>query len=72
MSVKKFKNVKYLGLTELEQFEKEHPEIWGDSKYLFHPTNGMVIPLRGDCDLCHYCEGEESYNCQNLIFEVSY
>lgn len=72
MSVKKFKHIKQLSLSELEQFEKGHPEIWGDSKYLFHPANGMVIPYRGNCDLCHYCEGEETYNCQNLIYELSY
>jgi len=72
MSIKRYKHIEYLSLTELETFCKEHPEIWGESKYLFHPDNGMVIPENGGCDLCPYCEGLESYNCMNLTYQLSY
>ena len=69
---KQYKNTKWLTIGELEEFAKERPEIWGNSNYLFHPENGMVVPNRGDCNHCNYCEAEETYNCQNVLYEIDY
>ena len=67
-----YKHAEWLTLSELEAFAKEHPEVWGKSEMLFHSENGIVIPTRNGCDLCPWCEGEQSYNCQNLLYEIDY
>lgn len=67
-----YKHIESLSLSELEQFCKDHPDIWGKSKMLFHPEHAQVTPRRDGCNLCSYCEGEASYNCMNLTFEVRY
>lgn len=69
---KTYNHNEWLTLEELEQFSKEHPEVWGDSTYLFHPDNAIVVPDSCGCDLCHYCEGMETYNCQNLLYHIVY
>ena len=67
-----YSHIEYMTLPELEQFSKENPKVWGKSNMLFHPEHAQITPQRGSCDQCSYCEGEASYNCMNLTFEVRY
>ena len=63
------KQMTFKSLEELDAFIKtsEGQSIWGKSRYTFFPDNGTLIPQ--GCGMCrNYCEGEETKNCQNLMF----
>lgn len=63
-----YKNFQLMDQEELEYFSETHPEIWGNSHMLYHPDNALVVPL--GCGQCPFCDGEATYNCQCLTFEV--
>lgn len=62
----------YVSIVELEELSKNHPEIWGESDMLFFPDKARIVPSRGRCLQCDFCEGEATFNCQNLTFEVRF